>query len=212
MKIAPSLLSADFAILGHQLKELTDAGADRIHIDIMDGHFVPNLTMGAQLVKAIRSYSNLPFDVHLMILPVDLFIQQFAEAGADSIIIHYEATAHHTKLLQYIKSFNKKAGIAINPSTSEQVLEYLLPYLDIIVVMTVNPGFSGQCFLSEQLVKIKSISQRIKSSRYNIELQVDGGVNDLVAKQLQGLGVDVLVAGSFIFNKSSYRQQLNKLR
>ncbi len=199
VRIAPSILSADFARLGEEVKIVAEAGADYIHVDVMDGHFVPNLTIGPLVVKALRPHSKLPFDVHLMIAPVDFFIPQFAEAGADIITIHAEAGPHAHRSLQLIKSLGKRAGISITPATPETAIEHLIPEIDLALVMSVNPGFGGQAFIPSQLEKIRRLRKMIDASGRNIDLEVDGGINPTTAKEAIAAGADVLVAGSAIF-------------
>lgn len=213
-KIAPSILSADFAHLGQEVEEITKAGADYIHIDVMDGHFVPNLTIGPVVIKSIRKYSKLPFDVHLMIKPVEPYIKDFADAGADIITIHYEATTHVHRTIEMIKSLGKKAGISIVPSTPHDVLEYIINEVDLVLVMSVNPGFGGQSFIPSSLEKISSIRKMIDKSGRKIDLEVDGGINPETAKKVVKAGADVLVAGSAIFGKDSnkYPEIIKSLR
>jgi len=198
IKIAPSILSADFSKLGEEVKLISEA-ADYIHIDVMDGHFVPNLTIGPSVVKALRPHSNLTFDVHLMTYNVDQYIREFAEAGADIITIHAEACTHLDRSLNLIKSFGIKAGVSLVPSSHENNIDHVMDLVDLILVMTVNPGFAGQKFISSQLNKIESIRNKIIQTAKNIELEVDGGINEITAKQAISAGADVLVAGSFIF-------------
>ncbi|MEI7670104.1 MAG: ribulose-phosphate 3-epimerase [Pseudomonadota bacterium] len=213
-KIAPSILSADFANLGAEIKAIEAAGADYIHIDVMDGHFVPNLTIGALVVKAIRPYSKLPFDVHLMISPVDQYIKDFADAGADIITVHSEATIHLNRTLQIIKSLGKKCGVSIVPSTPANVLEHVMDMVDLILVMTVNPGFGGQSFIHSQIDKISTIRQMIDKSGRNIDLEVDGGINAETSALVRKAGADVLVAGAAVFkgNSADYQKNINHLR
>ena len=211
IKIAPSILSADFAKLGAELKAITDAGADYIHIDVMDGSFVPNITIGNEVVKALRPHSALPFDVHLMINNPDLHVKNFADAGADIITIHAEAVTHLDRSLALIKSLGKKAGVSLVPSTSENVLDYVMDKVDLILVMTVNPGFGGQKFLASQLPKIKNIREKILRSGRKIDLQVDGGINAETAPLVIAAGADVLVSGSYVFG-GDYKKMITSLR
>jgi ribulose-phosphate 3-epimerase len=203
-KIAPSILSADFAQLGSEVAAIAAAGADYVHVDVMDGHFVPNITIGPGVLKALKPHAKIPFDVHLMIAPVDPYVAEFAAAGADIITFHPEAGAHPHRTVQLIKSLGKKAGISLNPATSIDVLDYLLPELDLVLVMSVNPGFGGQAFIPSALDKIGEIRRRIDkvSAAQNgraIDLEVDGGINVETAKQVVAAGADVLVAGTATF-------------
>jgi ribulose-phosphate 3-epimerase len=197
--ISPSILSADFAQLGAEIAAIDVAGADWIHVDVMDGHFVPNLTLGPPIIKALRGHSSKPFDVHLMIDPVDPFIAAYADAGADIITIHAEAGQHVHRSLQLIRSLGKKAGIALNPGTPAKMIEYLIDQVDLILVMTVNPGFGGQFFIDGQLGKIAAVRRMIDKSGRHIHLQVDGGVNVETAPQVIAAGADVMVAGTACF-------------
>ena len=212
IKIAPSILSADFAKLGEEIIKIEKAGADYIHIDVMDGSFVPNITIGNEVVKSLRQKTQLPFDVHLMINNPDNHIKAFAEAGSDLITIHAEASIHLDRSLALIKSFNKKVGVSLVPSTHEDCLDYILEKLDLILVMTVNPGFGGQKFLTSQLKKIENIRNKIEKSGKKIELEVDGGINDKTAKIAVEAGADVLVSGSYIFGSGNYQQAIQTLK
>lgn len=210
VKIAPSLLSCDFARLGAEVAAVTQSGADMIHIDVMDGHFVPNLSIGPDIVKAIRPYSSLPFDVHLMASPADMLIDLFAEAGVDLLTIHPEAGPHPHRSLQKIRAHRKKAGLALNPATPLNVLDYVLDELDLILVMTVNPGFGGQAFLDSQLTKIKAVRERIGARP--VDLAVDGGIGPETAPKVIAAGANVLVAGTAIFKTPDYAQNIKALR
>ena len=209
-KIAPSILSANFAKLGQEIKDITVAGADYVHIDVMDGNFVEPITIGSDVIRALRPYSNLPFDVHLMIGNPERQIDIFADAGADIITIHLESTIHIDRQLTRIKALGKKAGVSLIPSTHEDTLDYILDKLDLILVMSVNPGYGGQSFLPAQLRKISNIKQKIKNS--SIELSVDGGVNLSNIGQIVDAGANVVVAGSAVFHNGEYRNNIDKLR
>lgn len=199
VRIAPSILSADFAKLGEEVRAIDAAGADYIHIDVMDGHFVPNITIGPSVVKALRPHTNKPFDVHLMIAPVDPYIEAFAEAGADIITVHPESGPHLHRTIQKIKSLGKKAGVSLNPATPIEVLDYILPDLDLVLVMSVNPGFGGQSFIDSQLEKIAKIRRRIDLLGKQIDLEVDGGITTGTIGDAVAAGADVLVAGTATF-------------
>src|SRR5215212_942010 len=197
--IAPSILSADFAKLGEEVRAIDEAGADWIHIDVMDGHFGPNLTIGPGVVKALRPHTSKPFDVHLMISPVDGFLDAFAEAGADIITVHPEAGPHLHRTLQAIRSLGKRAGVSLNPATPAKMLDYVLEDVDLVLVMSVNPGFGGQGFIESQLRKIEAIRKRIDKEGLAVDLEVDGGIDATTARQAIDAGADVLVAGTATF-------------
>lgn len=213
-RIAPSILSADFAKLGEEVAAITAAGADMVHVDVMDGHFVPNITIGPAVVKALRPHSSLPFDVHLMISPVDAYIAGFAEAGADIISFHPEAGPHPHRTVQLIKSFGKKAGIVLNPHTPVEMIDYLIEDLDLILVMSVNPGFGGQSFIDSQLRKIEALRTRIDATGKPIDLEVDGGITVETAPRAVAAGADLLVAGTATFKggPAAYAANIRRLK
>ena len=203
IKISPSILSADFSKLGSEIQDLEEAGADLIHIDVMDGHFVPNITIGPEVINKLRKYTNLPFDVHLMISPVHNFIKDFAEAGADIITIHPEATTNLISSIEKIKSFNKKVGVSLNPETSVNEVLSILNLIDLVLVMSVKPGFGGQKFMEETLDKVKIIRKEIDLKKLKTEIEIDGGINFVNAKIAIKAGVNILVSGTTIFKENS---------
>ena len=212
--ISPSILSADFASLGEEVRRIDEAGADWIHVDVMDGHFVPNLTIGPGVVKALRPHTKKPFDVHLMISPVDPFIEGFVEAGADIITVHAEAGPHLHRTLQLIRSFGVKAGVSLNPATPWQAVEPVISDIDLVLVMSVNPGFGGQKFIASQLDKIAALRGLIDGCDADVHLEVDGGVNMDTAAQVLEAGADTLVAGTAVFTggPSEYAKNIEALR
>ena len=214
IKISPSILSADFSKLASEIQSLEKADADLIHIDVMDGHFVPNITIGPDVINKLRKYTSLPFDVHLMISPVDNFIKNFAEAGADIITIHPEATNDLSGSIEKIKSFNKKAGVSLNPETSVDKVLPVLELIDLVLVMSVNPGFGGQKFIQETLSKVKVLRKEIDLKKIKTEIEIDGGINFKNAKMAINAGVDILVSGTTIFkeNEGNLKKNIKLLR
>jgi len=214
IKIAPSILSADFSKLGKEIENLEKAGADLIHIDVMDGHFVPNITIGPEVISKLRKYSSLPFDVHLMISPVNNFIKDFAEAGSDIITIHPEATNNLLESIKKIKSFNKKIGISLNPETSVEKVINVLNLIDLVLVMSVNPGFGGQKFIKETLEKVKVLRKEIDTKKFKTQIEIDGGINFNNSKMAIDAGVDILVSGTTIFkeNGGNLKKNIKLLR
>lgn len=212
IKISPSILSADFARLGAEIRTVAQAGADYIHVDVMDGHFVPNITIGAPVVKALRQVTDLPLDVHLMIENPDLYIPDFAAAGADIITVHQEAVPHLHRTIQLIHSLGKKAGVSINPATPASTLEVIIDEVDLILVMSVNPGFGGQSFITSMLPKIKQLREMVERSGRSIEIEVDGGVKSDNIGEIAAAGADVFVAGSAVFNAPDYTAAISALR
>jgi ribulose-phosphate 3-epimerase len=211
IKISPSILSADFSILGDEIKSLEQAGADLIHIDVMDGHFVPNITMGPPIIKMVRKCTKLPFDVHLMISPVEKYIKAFADAGSDIITIHPEATDNLKRTVSTIKSFGKKAGVSLNPKTPISALMDVINDIDLILIMSVNPGFAGQSFMSEVLPKVTELRKIINDKKLKIDIEIDGGINFETAPLAVKAGANILVSGTTIFS-GSLKDNIQKLR
>jgi len=212
IKISPSILSADFSILGEEIKSLEKAGADLIHVDVMDGHFVPNITMGPPIIKMVRRFTKLPFDVHLMISPVEKYIKAFADAGSDIITIHPEATDNLKRAVTTIKSLGKKAGVSLNPKTPISALMDVINEIDLILIMSVNPGFGGQSFMSEVLPKVKELRQIINGKKLKIDIEIDGGINFETAPLAVKAGANILVSGTTIFTGGSLKDNILKLR
>ena len=203
IQISPSILSADFSQLGEEIKKLEDGGADLIHVDVMDGHFVPNLTIGPPVIKALRNYTKLPFDVHLMISPVHKYIQNFAEAGSDIITIHPEATEKLEESINLIKDLNKKVGVSLNPNTEISIIESQLKNIDLVLIMSVYPGFGGQKFIPETIKKIKNLKEIKDINKYNFDIEVDGGINFSNSKDVIDAGANILVSGTTIFKENN---------
>ena len=214
IKISPSILSADFSKLGSEIQDLEKAGADLIHIDVMDGHFVPNITIGPEIIKRLRKYTSLPFDVHLMISPVHDFIKNFADAGADIITIHPEATTDLINSIKKIKSYNKKVGISLNPETLVDKVLSVLNIIDLVLVMSVNPGFGGQKFIENTLDKVKLLRKEIDEKKLKVQIEIDGGINFESSKLARKAGVDILVSGTTIFkeNDGNLKKNIQLLR
>ncbi|NRG45638.1 ribulose-phosphate 3-epimerase [Bacillus sp. CRN 9] len=212
VKIAPSILSADFSKLGEEIKDVEQGGADYIHVDVMDGHFVPNITIGPLIVDAIRPITKLPLDVHLMIENPDQYIEAFAKAGADYITVHVEACQHLHRTIHLIKSYGIKAGVVLNPATPVQSIKHVLEDIDMVLLMTVNPGFGGQKFITSVLPKIAEVKQLIEAGDLQVEIEVDGGVNEETAKLCMEAGADVLVAGSAVYNKENRAEAIAAIR
>ncbi len=213
-RVAPSILAADFARLGDEVRAVSEAGADYLHVDVMDGHFVPNITIGPAVVKALRPFSDKPFDVHLMISPADPFIADFAEAGADILTVHPEAGPHLHRTLQLIKSKGLRAGVSLNPGTPAETVDYVLDAVDLVLVMCVNPGFGGQSFIPAALDKIKALRRKIDAAGRPVEIEVDGGINAETAPLVVAAGADVLVAGTAVFRggPEEYAANIARLR
>tara|TARA_B100001113_G_C20983948_1_gene567387 strand:+ start:155 stop:814 length:660 start_codon:yes stop_codon:yes gene_type:complete len=214
IQISPSILSGDFSQLGNEIKKLEKAGADMIHVDVMDGHFVPNLTIGPPVIKALRKYSDLPFDVHLMISPVHKYIKNFADSGADIITFHPEASEDVEKTINHIKSFNKKVGLSLNPNTQINIIEKYLNQIDLVLIMSVHPGFGGQKFMPEVLEKIKSLHSIKINKKHNFDIEVDGGINFENSKLVKNAGANILVSGTTIFksNQGDIKKNIDVLR
>ena len=214
IQISPSILSADFSQLGKEIKKLEEGGADLIHVDVMDGHFVPNLTIGPPVIKALRNYTKLPFDVHLMIAPVHKYIKNFAEAGSDIITIHPEATENLNESINLIKELNKKVGVSLNPNTEISIIETELKNIDLVLIMSVFPGFGGQKFIPETIKKIKDLKEIRDKNKYNFDIEVDGGINFSNSKDVINAGANILVSGTTIFkeNNGDIKKNIEKLK
>ena len=214
IQISPSILSADFSQLGKEIKKLEEGGADLIHVDVMDGHFVPNLTIGPPVIKALRNYTKLPFDVHLMIAPVHKYIKNFAEAGSDIITIHPEATENLNESITLIKELNKKVGVSLNPNTEISMIESELKNIDLVLIMSVFPGFGGQKFIPETIKKIKDLKEIRDKNKYNFDIEVDGGINFSNSKDVINAGANILVSGTTIFkeNNGDIKKNIEKLK
>ena len=214
IKISPSILSADFSQLGNEIKRLEEAGADMIHVDVMDGHFVPNLTIGPPVIKALRNYTKIPFDVHLMISPVHKYIKDYADAGADIITIHPEATDNLKDSINHIRKLNKKVGVSLNPDTKLNIIENILDKIDLVLIMSVFPGFGGQKFIPETLNKIKELKQIKEKNNYSFDIEVDGGINFSNSKDVINAGANILVSGTTVFkeNNGNIRKNIEKLK